>query len=107
MANGDLCLVYITTGSLEEARRVGRTLVEQRLAACVNILEGMRSLYWWKEKVQEDNEVVVLAKTQAALVPRLTAEVKTVHSYECPCVVSLPVTGGNSEFLEWIERETR
>lgn len=100
-------LIYITAGSLEEARKIGRVLVEERLAACVNILDGMRSMYWWKGEVQEDNEVVLIAKTRADLSTTLVEKVKSVHSYECPCVVSLPIEGGNPQFLEWIQKETR
>ena len=100
-------LVYITAGSLAEARAIGKELVSNRLAACVNILDHMRSVYRWEGDVKEDEEVVVIAKTKAALVPELIERVKSVHSYECPCVVSLAVTGGNEPFLDWIADETK
>jgi periplasmic divalent cation tolerance protein len=102
----DAVWIYMTAGSLDEARDIGRTLVEERLAACVNILEGMRSLYRWEGGVEEDEEVVLIAKTRATLVDALTDRVKTVHSYDCPCVVALPITGGNPAFLDWIGLET-
>lgn len=102
----DAVWIYMTAGSLDEARDIGRTLVEERLAACVNILEGMRSLYRWDGGVEEDEEVVLIAKTRASLVDTLTDRVKAVHSYDCPCVVALPITGGNPAFLDWIKLET-
>lgn len=99
--------VYITAGSLDEARTIARRLVEERLAACVNIVENMHSLYWWEGKIQEDTEVILIAKTQTALVADLTRRVQTLHSYTVPCVVSLPIASGNPDFLDWIVRETK
>lgn len=97
--------VYMTAGSLEEARRIGAKLVENRLAACVNILDGMHSIYRWEGKLQQDREVVLIAKTTRDRLPALTETVKAAHSYDCPCVVSLAVDGGNPDFLEWIGAE--
>ena len=99
-------LVYITVSSADEARKVGKEIVSRRLAACVNILGPIQSMYWWKGNLQEDNEMVVIAKTTAALVPRLIERVKAVHSYEIPCIVALPLTEGNPDFLDWIAQET-
>lgn len=98
--------VYITTESMEEARRIGRALVEARLAACVNILAGMTSMYWWKGEIQDGRETVLIAKTRAHLLAALTDKVKELHGYDCPCIVALPITGGNPEFLDWIAAET-
>lgn len=100
------CLIYMTAGSHEEAARIGKTLVAERLAACVNLIDGMRSMYWWQGEVHEDGETVLIAKTRRALVDALTERVKSLHGYDCPCVVSLPIEGGNAEFLAWIEAET-
>ena len=99
-------LVYITAGSREEALRVGRALVEERLAACANVRGDVTSVYWWEGKLQEDSEAVLIAKTRAELVERLVAKVREVHSYDCPCVVTLPIQEGYDEFLRWIETET-
>ena len=98
-------LVYITAPSLEEAERIGAMLVERRLAACVNILDGMRSMYWWQGRVERGRETVLIAKTRTDRVTRLTEAVVEAHSFDCPCVVALPLTDGNPEFLEWIESE--
>lgn len=100
------CIVYMTAETLEQAREIGRGLVEARLAACVNIIDGMTSMYWWQGKVEEGTETVMIAKTQTNLVDRLTTKVRELHSYGCPCVVSVPIDGGNPEFLDWIRAET-
>lgn len=94
--------VYMTAGSREEAESIAAALVESKLAACVNMFEGMQSIYVWEGEVQQDAEWVLIAKTTPDRVPELTEKVKTLHSYDCPCIVSLPVTGGNPAFLEWI-----
>lgn len=98
--------IYVTARDKDEARRIGRALVESRLAACVNIIDGMNSMYWWNGKVQDDNEAVLIAKTKESLVPDLVAKVKELHSYECPCIVAIPILGGNADFLAWVEKET-
>lgn len=100
-------MVYMTAASAAEAERIGRALVERRLAACVNILGPVRSFYRWEGKVQDEAEVALIAKTRAELVPELTAAVRELHSYSVPCVAALPVADGNPDFLAWIEAETR
>ena len=100
-------LIYIITGSSEEAKSIGRALVEERLAACANVLGAVTSYYWWQGALQEDSEAVLVAKTRTDLVDRLVERVKMLHSYDCPCVVALPIEAGNPAFLDWIEAETR
>lgn len=102
----DARLIYITTDGPEEAKRIGRALVEARLAACVNILDPMISMYWWNGEVTDGRETVLIAKTTQARIKALTAKVRELHSYSCPCVVALPLTGGNTAFIEWIATET-
>jgi periplasmic divalent cation tolerance protein len=99
-------LVYITCANKQEARRIGKKLVEERLAACVNILNGMESIYSWEGKINSAKECVLIAKTRATLTKKLMARVKSLHSYDCPCIVIFPITAGNPEFLKWIEMET-
>jgi len=101
-----LCWVYITAGSIEEAKNIGKKLVEENLAACVNLLGNMISIYKWEEKLEEGQEVVMIVKTRKILMPKLIELVKTHHSYECPCVLELPIQGGNPEFLSWIKTQT-
>jgi periplasmic divalent cation tolerance protein len=102
----DFSFVYVTAPSLAEAKTIGRTLVEERLAACANVIDGMTSVYWWEGKIDEANEAILIAKTRTDLVDDVIARVRALHSYTCPCVVALPLTSGNPKFLEWIERET-
>ena len=99
-------LIYMTTSSVDEARMIGRVLVEERLAACVNVLGSIESIYGWKGAVEFSNEVAVIAKTRAELVDALTDRIVQLHSYECPCVVVLPIERGHVPFLEWIDSET-
>lgn len=98
-------LVYITTPDVEQARRIGRYLVEKRLAACVNILPVMESLYWWDGSVQNDREAVLLAKTTAAAVEELRAAVVELHPYEVPCIVAIDMVAGHEPFLRWIHAQ--
>lgn len=97
---------YITTASIEQAESIGRALVESRLAACVNILPGMRSIYRWQGAIETARETVLVAKTRMSLAKALTARVRELHTYDVPCVVILPVVGGLPEFLRWIDDET-
>ena len=98
--------LYLTAAGREEAETIARTLVEERLAACANILGEVASIYWWEGAVQSETETAFTVKTRASLVDRVVARVKEMHSYSCPCVVALPIEGGNPEYLDWIEAET-
>lgn len=99
--------IYITAGSKDEAVMIGRALVNDSLAACVNIIENMNSIYMWDGKLQDDNETILIAKTTKARVPELISRVNALHSYDCPCIVSLPVSDGNPAFLQWIADEVQ
>ena len=103
----DINFIYITIGKREEAVAIGRTLVKERLAAGVIMIEGMQAMYWWNGEIQEGTEVVLIAKTTGDLVPKVIETVKALHSYECPCIVSLPVSDGNPAFLDWIKPEVK
>ena len=97
--------IYMTAGNKDEAREIGKELVTSRLAACVNILDNMNSLYLWQGEIQDDREVVMIAKTTEDRIPELIEKVRSMHSYDCPCIVSLPVSGGYQPFLDWIAAE--
>ncbi len=81
-------------------------MVEERLAACANILPGMTSVYRWNGAVQRDSEVVLICKTVRSRTTELEAKVKALHPYECPCVVVLPVVDGSAQFLVWVNEQT-
>jgi periplasmic divalent cation tolerance protein len=94
--------IYITASTELEAETIARRLVENRLAACVNIFPKVRSIYYWEGKIEDDSEVVIIAKTTVENEKALIEEVVKLHSYECPCVISLPIENGAPDFLKWI-----
>jgi periplasmic divalent cation tolerance protein len=98
-------LVYMTAGSKEEAEAVADALVEESLAACVNIIDGMMSVYRWQGELHHDEEVVLIAKTTERCLEALTDRVKVLHSYDCPCIVAVHLEGRNPAFFEWISRQ--
>jgi periplasmic divalent cation tolerance protein len=100
-------LVYTTYPSVVEAEQAGRALVEQRLCACVNILPGMLSLYWWQGKIDRGEEVVMIIKTRASLAEPVRAAVKRMHSYSTPAVLVLPVESIDPDYHAWIMAETK
>jgi periplasmic divalent cation tolerance protein len=99
-------LVYITTKDENEARKIGKALVDEKLAACVNI-HPIKSIYRWEGEVQVEDEAAVLVKTRAELVDRVIERVKALHSYEVPGIVSFSIDKGNPDFLKWIGESTR
>jgi periplasmic divalent cation tolerance protein len=99
--------LYLTAAGRDEAETIARTLVEERLAACANVLGGIHSFYWWKGKVHEEPEVAFVVKTRRELVEAVVARVKAMHSYSCPCVIALDIDGGNPDYLDWITAETQ
>jgi periplasmic divalent cation tolerance protein len=105
--NDQTIVVLITAPSQDVARQIAVALLEQKLAACVNVLPGVRSYYVWKGKPQEDQEVLLLVKTRAALFEsRLIPAVRSVHPYELPEIIALPVSMGLEGYLNWINEET-
>ncbi len=99
-------LIYITTKDEEEAKKIGKTLVEEKLAACVNI-HPIKSIYWWEEEIMEESEIAMFVKTKAELVDEVIKRVKQLHSYEVPCIISLPIEKGYPDFLKWINQSTK
>ena len=106
LSNGALQVVYVTAESREEALRLAKEVVSERLAACANVIDHMQSVYWWDGELQHDSEAVLILKTRRALVEPLTKRILDLHSYDCPCVAALPIEGGNGDYLDWISNET-
>lgn len=102
----DCVVVLITASGEEEAARIGRELVEARLAACVNIIPAVRSLYRWEGIIQDELEVLMVVKTRKDLFGSLREKVKELHSYTVPEVLALPVVEGFDKYLFWIKNET-
>lgn len=98
--------VYITASNKKQARHIGKTLLTEKIVACVNIIDGMNSLYLWEGKRCDGTEAVLVAKTMDRNLARLVRRVKELHTYSVPCIVALPIVGGNKDFLRWVKRET-
>ena len=95
--------VYAVFASAEEAERVGRTVVEERLAACINILSPVRSIYWWKGKIETSNEVAAIFKTHHWRSDALMERIAELHSYDVPCVVAWPIDKILGPYSDWVE----
>ena len=102
----DFVVVLVTAGDAEEAARIGRTLVEERLAACANVVGPIRSVYRWRGAVEEGVEHLLLVKARAAELPALEARVRALHSYQVPEVLALPVAAGSAAYLAWLAEST-
>lgn len=98
-------MVFITVPTRQEAKQMALALVEEGLAACVNIIDGMESVYIWEGKLQEDEELLLIAKTTSDKSYELVERVKELHSYDVPSIEVLEVKGGNEDFLQWIRAE--
>lgn len=101
----DEVVILITAASDDEAAKIARALVDERLAACANILPGVRSLFFWEGKTQDAREVLMVVKTRHTLLDSIVHRVKALHSYTMPEIIALPVLGGSQDYLNWI-RET-
>ena len=98
--------VYVTTGTQEEARDIARTIINEGLVACVNILGNVSSIYRWDGEIKEDIETALLIKTRRELTTKLTDRIKELHSYDCPCVTVMNIENGNLDYIAWIEEKT-
>lgn len=105
----NLRFVYITTKNHKEAKKIGSALVEEKLAACANIIDNMESIYEWKGKIETDSECILIAKTTYGNISDLRKRVKELHSYDVPCVISINLSEqeGNEEYLDWLENTVR
>jgi len=107
MENDQNIVIFITTGTDGEARRVAEVLLEQRKAACVNIVPTVTSLFWWKDRIESDQESLLIVKSKASLLDEIVSLVKGIHSYDVPEVIALPIIGGNPDYLNWICQQTQ
>lgn len=100
----DKIVVFTTCETAAEAEKIANSLVEQRLAACVNIVSGVRSVYRWADAVESASELLVVVKTRRDLLPGVRAEIDRIHSYELPECIALPVVDGSERYLEWLDQ---
>lgn len=101
-----LILAYITTKDKNQAQEIGHKLVKEHLAACVNIIDGMQSIYWWQGSLCNENETILIAKTRETLFETIVKRVRELHTYSVPCIISIPIEDGNPAYLQWLEKET-
>ena len=106
MSEEGAVVVMITAGSADEAERVASALLEARLAACVNRLPGVTSLFWWQGQIDRAEEVLLLVKTRRSLMPAVIEAVRAVHSYEVFEAIALPIVAGSPDYLRWLEETT-
>jgi periplasmic divalent cation tolerance protein len=102
----DCILILVTAGSEPEAETIAKTLVEERLVACVNIVSSIRSIYRWEGKIADDREWLLIMKTPASHFAAVESRVKALHSYQMPEVIAVPIQAGSEAYLRWIREET-
>jgi len=105
VADAGKIVVLITTSNAEEAQNIAKLLLNKRKAACVNIVPRVDSLFWWEDELDSKRESLLIVKTKASLLTEIIELVKSVHSYEVPEVIALPVVGGSADYLAWIDSE--
>ena len=98
-------VIYITTPTKFEAEKISKVLVEKKLASCANLIGEISSIFRWQNEIKNENEFAVIIKTTKKLLAKATETIKSLHSYECPCIIALPIIGGNEAFLDWINKE--
>lgn len=105
----NLRILYITTQNLEQARNLGKEIVAQNMAACANIIPKMYSIYHWDGDLCEDEETILIVKTHTSRVNEITNYIKKAHTYDCPCVISIPLAEdeGNEDYLNWLLNESK
>ena len=99
-------MVFVTASSTEEAETIARAMVEERLAACANLVPSVSSVFRWEGRIEREEEVLIILKSRRMLLDRLVERVRELHSYEVPEVVALPIVGGSDAYLDWLRKET-
>ena len=98
-------LVYITTSGEEESKKIGNILVKEKLAACVNIIASIESIYLWKGDIEDDRESLLIAKTKVTNIDKIIKKVKEIHSYETPAILAIPIIEGSKDYLDYLDNE--
>jgi periplasmic divalent cation tolerance protein len=101
--NGKHIVVFITVDSEDQAKRISDVLLQKKLIACVNIVRDIRSFFWWKGQVDSCSELLMIMKSRGELLDNIVDEVRRHHNYEVPEIVAMPIVGGNSLYLQWID----
>ncbi len=99
-------VIFITAANKKEAQMIAFALIKEKLAACVNIIENLHSIFWWQGKVDSAKEALLIVKSRKALMNKLIKKVKSLHSYEVPEIIALPIISGDKKYLKWINEST-
>ncbi|HIE17738.1 MAG TPA: divalent-cation tolerance protein CutA [Dehalococcoidia bacterium] len=99
-------VILVTTSTKDEARKIADLVLSQRKAACINVMTGVDSTFWWQGKLDSAQESVLIIKTKASLLAEIIDLVRVMHSYTVPEIIALPIVGGNEDYLRWIDEET-
>lgn len=100
-------VIFVTTSSIDEARKIGNTLVEEKLIACANIISQVESIFYWQDKVCNEKEALMIIKTQKKLIDKIIKRVKSLHSYTVPEVIALPIIEGSKDYIKWVKEVTK
>ena len=100
-------VIFVTTGANEEAHKIASVLLKRRKVACVNIVPGVSSFFWWEDEIDSAQESLLIIKTKASLLNEIISLVKEIHSYDTPEIIALPIIGGNPAYLDWIDKEVK
>jgi periplasmic divalent cation tolerance protein len=103
----EFIVIFVTTSSVREAERISKVLVEKRLAACVNIIKDIRSIFFWKGELSDEKEVLLIAKSKKKNFQKIEIEVKKLHGYEVPEIIGLPILMGSEDYLDWVDKESK
>lgn len=100
-----MVLLYVTTESIESARMIGRTLLVERIAACINILPQMESHYHWRGEIAVSQECILIVKTAQNIVEQAQTRIEQLHTYDTPCILTVPIIAGNSAYMAWLREQ--
>lgn len=96
-------VIFITAPNKKEANFIAQELIKRRLAACVNIVDKIESIFWWQDKISKAGEILLIVKSKKSKLNKIIKQVKSIHSYEVPEIIALPIVGGNKDYLEWLD----
>ncbi len=106
MVSPEFCIILITASSMDEGEKITDSLVENHLAACVNLVPSVKSVFFWEGKTDQQSEVLLIAKSRMSLISQITEHVKNIHSYSVPEIIAIPIVGGSEDYLKWVEETT-
>jgi len=107
MIDTGFVVVFVTVSGDDEAQKISALLLERKKVACVNTVSGVNSAFWWQSNIDTERESLLIIKTRSSVLPEVVNIIKSVHSYEVPEIIAMPVIGGNEDYLKWIDKEVK